>query len=67
MTALAARDGWVCGRIGGLKGCGALIDKESAEIDHIIPASKGGSDDLVNLQLLCARCNRHWSDREEVN
>ena len=64
---LAARDGWVCGRRNGVKGCGNLIDKAGAEIDHIVPASKGGSDDLSNLQLLCRSCNRAWAAREEVS
>ena len=27
------------------------------EIDHIVPVCLGGSDALVNLQLLCGRCN----------
>jgi len=29
-----------------------------ATIDHIRPLSKGGSDQVGNLQLLHARCNR---------
>ena len=33
------------------------------EVDHIIARSKGGTDHLGNLQLLCAHCNRVKGDR----
>ena len=28
------------------------------EVDHILPRSRGGTDHVENLQLLCAHCNR---------
>ena len=28
------------------------------EVDHILPRSKGGTDHLDNLQLLCTHCNK---------
>lgn len=33
------------------------------DIDHVIPRSKGGSDRLVNLQLLCPRHNSQKRDK----
>ena len=33
-----------------------------SEVDHVIPWSRGGSDDLENLVAACYRCNRDKSD-----
>lgn len=35
------------------------------QIDHIYPKSKGGSDVLGNLQVLCAKCNLEKSNKFE--
>jgi 5-methylcytosine-specific restriction endonuclease McrA len=35
-----------------------LIDMLAATVDHVIPRSKGGTDDLSNLVLACNECNR---------
>ena len=49
------RDGFFCGV------CTAPIhnpwDGTSFHVDHIIPASKGGKDDLENLRIICRTCN----------
>lgn len=33
-------------------------DLADLEVDHIKPVSKGGTERISNLQLLCTRCNR---------
>jgi hypothetical protein len=33
------------------------------ELEHIIPKSKGGTDDEFNLWLSCPLCNRYKADR----
>lgn len=48
-----ARDGGVC------QACGKLVSLEAGDchVDHIIPKSQGGSEDLSNLQLLHRSCH----------
>ena len=33
------------------------------EVDHIVPVTKGGGNDLGNLQTLCRNCNQGKKDR----
>jgi hypothetical protein len=40
--------------------CGRTLDSDptlTLEVDHIIPVSIGGSDDIENLRTLCSDCN----------
>lgn len=45
---IIARDGEQCAK------CGAT---DNLQVDHIYPVSRGGTNDLDNLQLLCGPCN----------
>jgi len=53
---LLERDGYVCS----VEGCGC---QEDLTIDHVVPLSRGGTDDLSNLAWLCRRHNSEKSDR----
>jgi len=46
------RDDYTCVK------CGRKTNEGRLEVDHIIPVSKGGTDELNNLQTLCFECNR---------
>jgi hypothetical protein len=49
---LIARDGPACWY------CGTTTTPETRTIEHLLAVSSGGSDDLDNLCLACALCNR---------
>lgn len=49
---------------GDCAGCNQHFEKRHLEVDHIIAKSKGGTDHLANLQLLCGSCNRIKGNRE---
>ena len=39
-------------------GCDTHFPFRVMDVDHILPTSRGGTDHLDNLQLLCSGCNR---------
>ena len=58
----ASNHGWyTCVR------CGKKLRKGDVDIDHIIPQSYGGGDNLNNLQCMCRHCNRSKQDDLDFN
>ncbi|NET45223.1 HNH endonuclease [Okeania sp. SIO2B3] len=53
------------------KSCGQTTRETQLTIDHIIPLSSGGSNDISNLQTLCNKCNQkkkhHFDPRFKRN
>lgn len=52
--------GYVCSYCGN-----EILSIDDAEVDHILPFSKGGKTDISNAQLLHRHCNRKKSDSLE--
>lgn len=48
---------------GNCGGCALHFEARNLTVDHIIARSKGGTDHLENLQLLCGQCNAVKGDR----
>jgi len=42
--------------------CVRCSSRENLEFDHVIPVSKGGSNTVRNIELLCEACNRKKHD-----
>lgn len=65
--AIYDRDGWVCGF------CCEPVDSDARHpdpwapsLDHIVPRSKGGSDDAGNLRLVHRYCNGVRSNKDAL-
>lgn len=56
-TQLFERDGWTC------KYCGDGVTRENSTLDHVLPVSKGGTNDPENLATCCFICNSIKSGR----
>lgn len=44
-------------------GCKMDFPFKIFDVDHVVPKSRGGTDHIDNLQLLCSSCNRIKGDR----
>lgn len=49
-----ARYGWTCP---GFRRGQHQVRRGGLQLDHVIPISMGGTDDLANLSVLCGPCN----------
>jgi len=43
--------------------CGWLLSFDEATLDHVVPKSLGGKNELNNLEICCAKCNHKKADR----
>lgn len=65
--AIRLRDGdrcWLCGRPMKFDNPRRLT---GATLDHVLPRSRGGSNDLANLKLAHRVCNERRADASEIH
>lgn len=49
--ALCEQNGWLCTY------CSCLLTTRTVTEDHMVPITRGGSDDISNITLACTSCN----------
>jgi 5-methylcytosine-specific restriction endonuclease McrA len=43
--------------------CPEILTLKTATLDHLVPLSKGGTNDFYNFALACYRCNHIKADK----
>lgn len=46
--------------------CKCCLKRNKKHLDHIVPLALGGSNDIKNLQWLCAKCNLSKKDKHPI-
>src|SRR5690348_14985959 len=47
--------------------CGITAKERALDVDHIIPRSRGGKNEVANLQVLCSKCNRSKRNQDDTD
>lgn len=47
--------------------CGASVKEKAIDVDHIVPRSLGGKNEISNYQALCWECNTNKGNRDKTN
>ena len=47
--------------------CGISNKEKALEVDHILPRTRKGKDELINYQALCYTCNSQKSNKDDTN
>ena len=52
---------------GRCEACGCSLDERPLDVDHIVPRSLGGENDISNYQALCWLCNTNKGNRDKTD
>lgn len=47
--------------------CGASVKDKAIDVDHIVPRSLGGKNDISNYQALCWECNTNKGNKDNTS